>query len=173
MIPNDTITHSQEYCGPQSVIISSGDQHTILGVAMQQSNVSSDTTVECGNIAVAKNYATNYSHVPMNYQCEDNIELTKTGNDCAFVILNYTPYLTSDYSTTTQYGFNPPTNISSSSDVVLYGSFTSGELMIAFLLFLHLFLTLLYTMVKSLKGIKTKKKYIEYSNGDVPISEQL
>lgn len=172
MFPNDTITHSNEYCGSQDIVISSGSQHTILGVAMQQSNNSSYTTVKCGNTVVAKNYATNYSHVPMNYQCEDDIELTKVGQDCAFVIVNYTPYLTGDHSTTTQYGYNPNT-ITSSSSVTLYGSFTSGELMIAFLLLLNLFLTFLYTLVKSLKGVKTKKKYIEYSNGDVPINETL
>ena len=173
MFPNDTITHSHEYCGPQSVVISSADQNTILGVAMQQSNVSSDTVVECGNTPVAKNYATNYSHVPMNYQCEDNIELTKTGNDCAFVIVNYTPYLTGDYSTTTQYGYNPPTGITSSSSINLYGSFTAGELFIGLLLLLQIVLTLIYTLIKSYGGFKTKKSYIDYGRGQVPQIEEL
>lgn len=173
MFPNDTVTYSNEVCGPQDLNVYTGGDNTILGVAMQQSNISSDTTVLCGNDPVAKNYATNYSHVPLNYQCEDNIKISKTGNDCAFVIINYTPYMTSDYSTTTQYGYNPPIGITSSSSVNIYGSFTAGELFIGLLLVLHLLFTFIYTVVKSYGGFKTKKSYIDYGRGQVPNIEEL
>lgn len=174
MFPNDTITFSGEFCGQYSNFdIFDGGNSTILGVAMQQANVSSDTTLKCGNEAVARNYATNYSHVPMSKNCEDDIHLDKTGNDCAFLIVNYVPYLKSDYSTSTQYGYNPTIGISTSTDINLYGSFSAGELMISFLLFLLVFITLLSYLVKSLGAIITKKKYIEYSGGDVPINNEL
>jgi len=170
MFPNDTITHGQEYCGQIDLIISSGDQHTVLGVAMQQENNSSDTTVECGNTAIARNYATNYSHVPMNYQCEDNIELTKTGNDCAFVIINYSTNLSSNYATTT---YNPSTVISSSTDIQLYGSFSAGEIIISFLLLCLILLTLIKLLVSALSNITTKKTYLQYGGGDVEIRKDL
>lgn len=172
MFSNDTVTFSYEACGPQNLNIYTSGDSTILGVSFQQENVSSNTILECGSDDVAKNYATNYSYVPMMYQCTDDIQLSKTGQDCAFVVVNYLPYLTSDYPTTT-IGYNPPTQVSSTSDVVFYGSFTSGELMISFLLVLQVFLMIVFAMLKSLRAINTKKKYIEYSNGDVPINETL
>ncbi len=70
-------------------------------------------------------------------------------------------------------GFNPTSTISSSTDITVYGYFSAGEILIAFLLVLLIFLQLLGFLIKSLGAINTKKRYIEYSNGDVPINEQL
>lgn len=70
-------------------------------------------------------------------------------------------------------GYNPTSSISSSSDIAIYGSFSAGEIMISFLLLLQLFIMLLAALIKSFSAIKTKKRYIEYSNADVPINEQL
>lgn len=171
MFDNDTLTFSGEFCGIFSNFdIANGDAHTILGVAMQQANVSSDTTLKCGNEMVARNYATNYSHVPMMYSCENDIHLDKTGNDCAFVIVNYVPYLKSNFSTTT---YNPTIGISTTTDINIYGSFSAGEIMISFLLLLIFIITLLNYLVKSFSAFVTKKRYIEYSNGDVPINNEL
>lgn len=176
MFTPDTITYSDEICGRNDdLVVSNANENTILGVAMQQSNNSSDTTIECGNDAVAKNYATNYSHVPMNYQCDDNIEITKTGNDCAFVIINYVPYLTSDFTTPTGTiaTYSPPTEINSAGDIELYGSFNAGEIVISFLLLCLIVLSLAKMLVTALSNIKTNKKYLSYSGGDVEIRNDL
>lgn len=173
MFPNDTITFSGEFCGGYSNFnISELSQNTILGVAMQQANNSSDTTLKCGNTPVARNYATNYSHVPMNYQCEDDIHLDKTGNDCAFVIVNYSPYLTSDFSTSTS-GYNPTSNISSSSDVQIYGAISSGEVLISLLLICIIVMYIIRLLASSLSRIKTSKTFLSYSGGDVEIRKDL
>jgi len=154
-------------------LVSGTDEKTILGVAMQQSKDLSDTLVYCGNDVIAKNYAKDFPQVIMNYQCNDTISISKNGNYSSSIILTYVPYFTSDYSTTTQYGYNPPVGIASSSDIQVFGAFSAGEIMIAFLLVLQIFLMLLSALISSFGAIKTKKRYIEYSSGDVPINEQL
>jgi len=166
----DTITFSQEFCGENDVVLVNGNFHTILGVGMQQSNNSSNTTVECGDTPIAKNYATNYSHVPMNYQCNDNIELQKTGQDCSFVIVNYIPALNGNYATST---YNSTTNIASSDDIQLYGSFTAGEIVISFFILCLIVISLARLLVLSLSNIKTKKTYLQYGGGDVEIRNDL
>lgn len=173
MFPNDTLTFSGEFCGVYSNFdISTLENQTIVGVAMQQANVSSDTTLKCGNDLIARNYATNYSHVPMNVQCKNDIHLDKTGNDCAFVIVNYRPLLSNDYSTTTPV-YNPSTNISSSSDIVLYGSFSAGEILISFLIICLIALKMCKYLASALSNIQTKKRFLSYSGGDVEIRDDL
>lgn len=174
MFPNDTITFSGEFCGQYSNFdISTLAQNTILGVAMQQANNSSDTTLKCGNDEVSRNYATNYSHVPMNLQCENDIHLDKTGNDCAFLIVNYVPYLTSDYSTTSALGYNPDIEITGTSSIKVYGSYSAGEILISFLLVCLILLSLLKMLATALSNIQTKKTYLQYGGGDVEVRKDL
>ena len=173
MFPNDAITVFEELNGPQTVNITGNNgPNTILSVAIQQSNVSSDTEIRCGGDTVAKNYATNFSAVPMKYDCDDDIILTKTGNDDASIIVTYVPYFLSDYSTTTQYGYNPTPGIASSGDIALYGAMSAGEILLAFLLLGQIFMLGLYMLIKSIGKITTRKKYIEYTTGDVPITQE-
>lgn len=173
---NDTITVTNVLSGPTTLqITNNGGPNTVIGVAMQQSNNSSATQVKCDNDLIAQNYATNFSNVLMNYQCDGDIEISKTGQDEATVIVSYIPdRFTGDSSTTTQIsGYNPATSISSSSDINVYGSMSAGEVMIGFILILQIVLLVLYSAIKSLQGINTTRKYINYSNGDVPISKEL
>jgi hypothetical protein len=173
MFPNDTISFSFEFCGQYNNFdVSTLDQSTIVGIAMQQENNSSDTTIKCGNDPIARNYATNYSHVPMNHQCENDIHVDKTGNDCAFVIINYRPLLSNNYSTTTEV-YNPKTEIASTSDVVLYGSFTAGEIVMSFLLLCLIVLALMTQLARALSNIKTKKTFLQYGGGDVEVRDDL
>ena len=174
MFPNDAITKTFELSGPVSQNFSqNGGPNTILAVAMQQSNVSSNTEIICDGDLVAKNYATNFSNVTMNFQCLDDIIVSKTGNDNATIIITYVPYLTSEYSTTTQYGYNPKTQISSSTDITVYGAFSAGEIMISFLLVCLILLSLSKMLVSALSNIKTKKRFLGYSKYDVEIRDDL
>lgn len=170
MYPNDAITETRVLQGVVSSNFSNnGGPNTILSVAMQQENISSDTIITCDGDLVAQNYATNFSAVTMNYQCLDDIIVSKTGNDEATIIVTYVPYLTSDYSTTTQYGYNPNTEITGTSSIQVYGVYTAGEIIIAFLLTLLIFLKLSEMLVLALSKVQTKKTFLGYSGGDVEI----
>lgn len=172
MYPNDAITVTNELSGPVSWNASSnGGPNTILAVAMQQSNVSSDTEIRCDGDLVAKNYATNFSNVTMNFQCDDDIIVSKTGNDDATIVITFVPYLTGDYSTSTQYGYNPTANIASTSDVQVYGSISAGEAMIAFLILCSIAISLMVALAQALSNIATKKRFLGYSGGDVEIRD--
>lgn len=174
MFPNDAITISEPISGITSIqITSGGGPNTILAVSMQQENNSSDTTIECGNDAVARNYATNFSVVQMNYQCDDNIIISKTGNDEAFVIVTYVPYFTGDFSTTTEGTiYNPTTDISSSSDIAVYGSISAGEFIISGILLMAILLKCMELLSKGLCSITTERKFLKYNGGDVPIEKE-
>jgi len=171
MYRSDTITTFNEVSGDGiTTIVSGNDPKIILGVAMQQGNVSSDTEVRCGNDVVAKNYATNFSHVPINYLCDDDINITKTGNDDASVIITYAPYGIENIATTT---YNPTSGIASSTDIQIYGSFTAGEVLIALLLFLIIVIELAKSIARGIGNIKTGKRYLQYHGGDVEIRHDL
>lgn len=174
MFPNDSITISEPISGNVvQQMTSGGGPNTILAVSMQQANVSSDTTIECGNDPVARNYATNFSVVHMNYQCDDNIIISKTGNDEAFVIITYVPYFTGDFSTTTEGTiYNPNSDISTSSDIVVYGSISAGEFIISFILLMAILLKLMELLSKGLSNITTERKFLKYNGGDVPIEKE-
>lgn len=169
MYPNDAITYTTEIHGAVTEILTDSGDFTILAVAMQQSNVSSATKLQCGSDLVAQNYATNFSNVTMNYQCDDDIvQIVKTGNDYATVIVTYVPYLTGDYSTTTQFGYNPRTDIASSTDVQFYGSISAGEFIISIILMIGLLFYLMNLLARAIGGIATNRKLLQYHGGDVP-----
>jgi hypothetical protein len=77
--------------------------------------------------------------------------------------------ITDDQSTTTPafIGYNPTTTISSSSDILVYGSITAGEIIIATLLILAIFIMLANILIKGLSGITTHREYLNYSGGEV------
>lgn len=173
MYPNDAITFVTEISGVTTDIFTDPGDYTVLAVAMQQANNSSATQVKCGNDLVAKNYATNFSNVTMNYQCDDDIlQISKTGNDNSTVIVTYVPYLTGSYSTTTQFGYNPTENIASSSDVKIYGAISAGELLITTLLIMALLLKLFELMARGLSGLEIKRRFLRYNGGDVPVDNE-
>ena len=172
MYPNDAITHTTEIAGPVTEIVYNGGDNTILAVAMQQSNVSSDTEIRCGSDLVAKNYATNFSNVTMNYQCDGAIVIAKTGNDDATVVITYVPYLTSEYSTTTPWNLPIPENASTTNLYVL-ANFSAGEIVISFLIFCLILLKLASLLASALSSIKTKKTFLQYGGGDVEIRTDL
>lgn len=172
MYPNDAITAVQEISGVTTWVITNSGNYTVLAVAMQQQNNASNTIVKCGNDIVAKNYATNFSNVQMNYQCENNIlQVSKTGNDSSTVIVTYVPYLTGDYATTTE-AYNPSSNIASTSDVKIYGSITAGEVILISLLIMGILLKSFELLASGLSKITTKRKFLRYGGGDVAMDDE-
>ncbi len=70
-------------------------------------------------------------------------------------------------------GFNPTTTISTSSDVVVYGYFSAGEVLICFFLLCIIILELCSMIARGLNRIKTKKTYLGYQGGDVEVRDDL
>jgi len=172
MYPNDAITVVQEINGNTTWVVTNSGNYTILAVAMQQENVASNTIIQCGSNIVAKNYATNFSNVTMNYQCQNKvIQVVKTGNDHSTVIITYVPYLTNNYATTTE-AYNPVYNIASSSDVKIYGSITAGEVLIISLILIGLLFKSFELMARGLSGLRLKRRFLRYNGGDVPMDDE-
>lgn len=177
MFPSDSITLFQEIVGDTTFnLVPGNDEKTILSVTMQQSKDLSDTIVSCGNNIFAKNYAKDFPQTTMNYKCADDIIISKTGNDESTVIITYIPYYQNDFyfgSTSNQNVYNPSTEIGTTSDIHIYGSFSAGEIMISFLLMCIIVLSLIKGIAGALSIIQTKKRYLGYSGGDVERREDL
>jgi len=67
--------------------------------------------------------------------------------------------------------YAPTTTIASSTDIQVYGSFTAGELVMAFLMFSLIVIELGKIIANGLEKINTKRKYIRFQNNDTEISE--
>jgi hypothetical protein len=65
------------------------------------------------------------------------------------------------------------TSIATSTDIVILPQFSAGEVLISFLLFVLVLLELLKMTLSALDRVKTKKKYLGYSGGDVEIRDDL
>lgn len=176
MFPSDSITIFQEVAGDLTMtLVNNNDPLTVLAITFQQSKDLSDTVLYCGNDPLAKNYGKDFAQTFTNYKCEDDLILTKTGNDEATIIITYIPYFQNDilFGSTTQQAFNPARQISTSSDIQVYGYFSAGEILIAFLLTIMIFLKLAKLLTSALSNIITGKKYLGYSGGDVEIRKDL
>jgi len=69
--------------------------------------------------------------------------------------------------------YAPTTTIASSTDIQVYGSFTAGEVLVAFFLFVLIVIELVKMLAHSFNKINTKKKFLSYSGGDVEVTEDL
>lgn len=70
-------------------------------------------------------------------------------------------------------GFSPTTTISTSSDITVYGYMSSGEVLIALLLFLSILLSLSQMIAQGLNKVNTKRQFLGYGGGDVEIRYDL
>ncbi len=61
----------------------------LLSVNIQQSGVASETLVYCGSELFAKNYAKDLAQKQIYKECSQDIRVTKTGQDEAFITLVY------------------------------------------------------------------------------------
>jgi len=69
--------------------------------------------------------------------------------------------------------YAPTTTITASSSIALYGSITAGELLIILFTFIMIILELTKMLIKALDRIRTKKKFLNYSGGEVEVKEEL
>lgn len=147
-------------------------QYTILGFSTQQENTASLTQLRCGTDIIATNYAVSLDQQLFIYECNGTININKTGNDKSFNLITYAPGYVSQ-ATSTVWGYNPKTNIASSTDIQIYGSFSSGEVLITLFIFILIVIELVKMLFRALDRVYTKKRYIGYSNSDVEIKEEL
>lgn len=169
MFPPDSITYHSELSGPVTDYFFTDPPATLLGISFQQSANNSTTELRCGNDTVALNYAKDLSFNPLNYVCDQSLNLTKTGNDNSSVIVTYVPYDRSLYPD----GYNPSAVISTSSEIYPVGIITAGDLAISLFIFLFIVLFLATNIAKGLSKIKTSKKFLQYHGGDVEIRNDL
>jgi hypothetical protein len=101
MLTSDTQTIVYNASGTQTIVlIPQNTTNTILGVAISQENLASDTNLVCRNPAtgdqkiILTNFAKTISYAEMNFVCPNgyDVEIQKTGNDQSQTILNYVPY---------------------------------------------------------------------------------
>jgi hypothetical protein len=69
--------------------------------------------------------------------------------------------------------FAPTTTISSSTSIAIYGSMTAGEILMIMMMFVLIMIELLKMLVRTLDRVKTKKKFLGYSNSEVEIKEEF
>jgi hypothetical protein len=171
MYPSDAISIYDEISGNVThTLVSGTSPKTILGVSFQQENISSDTSLRCGNNIVAKNYATNLNYNPLSYICNDTINILKTGNDDASIIVTYVPR---DVSIPLLNGENGTTSVSTSTKIYMMPYFTAGEMIISLFLFVLCVMLIMQYIAKGLSIFNTKKRYMQYGGGDVEVRDDL
>jgi ABC-type transport system involved in Fe-S cluster assembly fused permease/ATPase subunit len=69
--------------------------------------------------------------------------------------------------------YAPSTTIASSSDIAVYGSFTAGEIVMSFLMFMLIVIELGKVIAQGLEKITTKRTFIRYQNADTEINDDL
>lgn len=150
ILPYDTITITGDYStgsAPENFILISNDitpQKTILAIKLQQSGLASETIIYCGNNIIAHNFAKDYSLDLINYVCNNqDVILTKSGNDTAFLSLSYVPYDVSKISTST------PT---------YYNGFSGGEIINSTFNFLFLIFLMFFAFKLFTSGLKVYNK---------------
>lgn len=90
MFPLGAISTTTTINGAKTLVLVSTTSPTrILGLHMQQENVASLTQIKCGDYVVGKNYAKDYTLDLLNFHCNSDISVVKTGNDEAFVSVTY------------------------------------------------------------------------------------
>lgn len=171
IFPTNAITKSVEVSGNGVTNIENSGNWTVLAFSTQQENTASLTQLRCGTTVINTNYAVDLSQVLMQYECTGTLNISKTGADKSFNVITYVPGFVR--SATTTLGYNPPTSIASSTNVIVYGSLSAGEILIAFLLFSMILLQLTSFISRALDRVKTKKKFLAYNGGDVEIRNDL
>jgi len=69
--------------------------------------------------------------------------------------------------------YAPSTTIASSTNIMLYGSFTAGEVLMALFMFVLIVIELVKMLARALDKVNTKKKFLSYRGGDVEIKDEL
>lgn len=69
--------------------------------------------------------------------------------------------------------YAPTTTIASSTDIQVYGSFTAGELIMAFLMFCLIVIELGKIIANGLEKINTRRQFIRYRDADTEITDDI
>lgn len=69
--------------------------------------------------------------------------------------------------------YAPTTTIASSTAIQLYGSFTAGEIVMSFLMFMLIVIELGKIIANGLNKINTHKKFLHYGGGDVELTDDI
>ena len=69
--------------------------------------------------------------------------------------------------------YAPGTTTATSTDIQMYASFTAGEVFMAMLMFVLIVIELGKMLARALDRVKTKKKFLSYSGGDVEVRQDL
>lgn len=92
MLPRDTISKSvffEKFDNEDVILDGTTNFKTILGINFLQGSTASDTILKCGSQNVYQNFAKDTAYIELNFPCEDNLKLEKTGQDEAQIIVNY------------------------------------------------------------------------------------
>jgi hypothetical protein len=92
MLPIDTLSWNIHIDGIGTIPLysfTSESPGTILGVSFTQEKDLSTTELWCGSDIVFVNWAKDVPYCEMVYICDDDLYLEKTGQDEAFVVINY------------------------------------------------------------------------------------
>ena len=135
--PQDAITKTYYLSNVVPLQVIDTPPITILGVHIAQSGTQSNTIITCGTAKLAVNFDKDYSLDLINYVCNENLNIEKTGaGDSSFSTITY---IKRDISQAT------------STDTFVYNGFTNGEIINGVFLFLilmvlsfGLFLKMLY-----------------------------
>jgi len=76
-------------------------------------------------------------------------------------------------SSTTALSTSTPPGIATTTDIVILPTYTAGEVLISFFLFVLILLQLLQMLLRALDRVKTKRKYLGYAGGDVEIRDDI
>ncbi len=172
IFPPNAITKNIDLTTAGTTTVESSGSFTLYAFSVSQDNNTPVINLKCGSNNIVKNYNSNLDQILIYHKCSSNIYVTKTSAAKANAVLIYAPGLNNE-ATSTSTGYNPPTNIATTTDVVIYGSMSAGEVLIAFLLFSMIVLWLSTLLARALDKIKTKKKFIGYTNAEVEIKEEF
>jgi len=145
IFPAGTINYTTEISGITSETIVAADTAnpvTILSIRMQQEKDLSTTNIDCGTKRLARNWAKDY---PLDFPfavCTNDVVISKTGNDIAFVSVSYLPY---NINEGTESVVLTPT------PVTISRSFTFGEIATVLILIPLLSLILYQTIMQAFK----------------------
>jgi len=134
--PQDAITKTFLVDGVMPETFIDNPPTTIFSVHIQQSGQASETHLLCGTENIAINYSKDYPLDLIQYICNSNLHISKTGNDQAIITLTYIKRDISQATTTQQYAYNG----------FSYGDLISGVFLFLILMVLSfsLFLKMLY-----------------------------
>lgn len=174
MFPGDAITYYGEFTASTTSIFEDADEFTILNINSSVSNNNSPLFVRCGSEVIYSHRLAGQKDTFLNEQCNGVLVFQKTNNNIGTVNITYVPRFTelSTSSAMSTVGYNPSSDISSSSDVQIYGSISAGEFIISAFLLIFLVFKMMELIARGLSGITTNRQLMRYNGGDVPVDKE-